>query len=95
MIGLDNSLFKNVEVDKENQIIEKPAHFYDDADTVDIRRQHLYPNGMQSLLYDYSLIYTDLKRSFRAGNVSNIDTPSFTDAFAKLKVNLLTRTFRR
>ena len=84
LIGLDNSLFKNVEVDKENQIIEKPAHFYDDAVSVDIRRQHLYPNGMQSLLYDYSLIFVDLKRSFRAANVFNIDTSSFTDAFPKI-----------
>jgi hypothetical protein len=84
LIGLDNSLFKNVEVDKENQIIEKPAHFYDNAESVDIRRQHLYPNGMQSLLYDYSLIFADLKRSFRVGNIFNIDASSVTDAFPKI-----------
>ena len=84
LIGLDNSLFKNVEVDKENQIIEKPAHFYDDAESVDIRRQHLYPNGMQTLLYDYSLVFADLKRSFRVGNIFNIDASSVTDAFPKI-----------
>ena len=84
LIGLDNSLFKFVEVDEENQIIETPAHSYDDANSVDIRRQHLYLKGMQSLLYNYSLVFVDLKRSFKAVNIFNIDKSSFTDAFPKI-----------
>jgi hypothetical protein len=84
LIGLDNSLFKFVEVDAENQIIEKPAHSYDDVNSVDIRRQHLYPKGMQSLLYNYSLVFVDLKRSFKAANIFNIDKSSLTDAFPKI-----------
>ncbi len=84
LIGLDNSLFKFVEVDEENQIIEKPAHSYDDVNSVDIRRQHLYPKGMQSLLYNYSLVFVDLKRSFKAANIFNIDKSSLTDAFPKI-----------
>ena len=84
LIGLDNSLFKFVEVDEENQIIETPAHSYDDVNSVDIRRQHLYPKGMQSLLYNYSLVFVDLKRSFKAANIFNIDKSSLTDAFPKI-----------
>jgi hypothetical protein len=85
LIGLDNSLFKFVEVDEENQIIETPAHSYDDVNSVDIRRQHLYPKGMQSLLYNYSLVFVDLKRCFQAANIFNIDKSSFTDAFPKIE----------
>jgi len=84
LIGLDNSLFKFVEVDEENQIIETPAHSYDEVNSVDIRRQHLYPKGMQSLLYNYSLVFVDLKRSFKAANIFNIDKSSLTDAFPKI-----------
>ena len=82
--GLDNSLFKHVEVDEQNQIIETPAHFYDSEKSKHIRRQHLYPNGMQSLLYNYSTIFIDLKNSFQSENIYNIDTSSLTDAFPKL-----------
>ena len=83
LIGLDNSLHKNVEVDEQNQITETPAHFYDDEKSVDIRRQHLYPNGMQSLLYNYSLLFVDLKNCFQSGNIFNIDKSSLTDVFPK------------
>lgn len=85
LVGLDNSLFKNVEVDGGNQIIETPAHFYDDAESVNIQRQHLYPNGMQSFLYNYSLVFVDLKRSFKAVNIFNIDKFALTDAFPKIE----------
>ena len=84
LVGLDNSLFKNVEVDGENQIIETPAHFYDDADSVNIRRQLFYPNGMQSFLYNYSLVFVDLKKCFQATAIFNIDKKSITDAFPKI-----------
>ena len=84
LIGLDNSLFKFVEVDKDNQIIEMPAHVYDTVNTVEIRRQHLYPKGMQSLLYNYSIVFVDLKRCFQSTNIFNIDKSSMTDAFPKI-----------
>ncbi len=84
LVGLDNSLFKNVEVDGENQIIETPAHFYDDSKSVDIQRQLFYPNGMQSFLYNYSLVFVDLKKCFQATTIFNIDKSSMTDAFPKI-----------
>ena len=84
LIGLDNSLFKFVEVDKDNQIIEMPAHVYDNVNSVEIRRQHLYPKGMQSLLYNYSIVFVDLKRCFQSTNIFNIDKSSMTDAFPKI-----------
>ena len=90
LIGLDNSLFKNVDIGEENQIIETPGHFYDDSNSESIRRHHLYPNGMQSLLYNYSLIFVDLKKCFRVGNIINIDMSSMTDAFPKTNSNYFT-----
>ena len=84
LIGLDNSLFKFVEVDKDNQIIEMPAHVYDNVNSVEIRRQHMYPKGMQSLLYNYSIVFVDLKRCFQSTNIFNIDKSSMTDAFPKI-----------
>ena len=90
LIGLDNSLFKNVEVDEQNQITETPAHFYDDEKSVDIRRQHLYPNGMQSLLYNYSLLFVYLKNCFQSGNIFNIDKSSLTDVFPKVNCIYIT-----
>ena len=93
LIGLDNSLFKFVEVDEENQIIETPAHSYDDVNSVDIRRQQLYPKGMQSLLYNYSLVFVDLKRSFKVSNIFNIDKSSLTDAFPKIESEFIDQAF--
>ena len=93
LIGLDNSLFKFVEVDDENQIIETPAHSYDDANSVDVRRPHLYPKGMQSLLYNYSLVFVDLKRSFKVSNIFNIDKSSLTDAFPKIESEFIDQAF--
>ena len=93
LIGLDNSLFKFVEVDEENQIIETPAHSYDDVNSVDIRRQQLYPKGMQSLLYNYSLVFVDLKRSFKVSNIFNIDKSSLTYAFPKIESEFIDQAF--
>jgi hypothetical protein len=39
---------------------------------------------MQSLLYNYSIVFVDLKRSFNAANIFNIDKSSLTDAFPKI-----------
>ena len=84
LIGLDNSVFKNVIVNERNELGDNPSHFYDSEKSKDIRRQHLYPNGMQSLLYNYSTIFIDLKNSFQSENIYNIDESSLTDAFPKL-----------
>jgi hypothetical protein len=84
IIGLDNSLFKSIEVDSENRIIEKPGHFYDTEESPNISRPSLYPNGVEDFLYDHSLLCLDLKRSFTAVNIFNIDKSSLTDAFPKI-----------
>jgi hypothetical protein len=89
LIGLDNSLFKNVEVDEENQIVETPSHYYDDQSSANIRRQNLYPNGMQSLLYNYSLVFVDLFTCFNSKNIYNLDVRSLTDSVNKTSNQLI------
>ena len=89
LIGLDNSLFKNVEVDEENRIVETPSHFYDNEFSENIQTQHLYPNGMQSVLYNYSLLFVDLFACFRLENIFNLDERSLTDSMKKTSNYLL------
>ena len=84
VIGLDNSIFKSIEVDSHNKLIEYPAHFYDSEESPVIHRPDLYPNGVEDFLYDYSLLFLDLRRSFKAVNIFNIDKSSMTDAFPKI-----------
>ena len=84
VIGLDNSLAKTIEVDSDNRLMEASSHFYDSESTIKEYRPHLYPRGVQDLLYDQSLSFVDLRKCFKSKNLFNIDTESLTDVLPKI-----------
>lgn len=84
VVGLDNSLAKTIEVDGDNRLMEASSHFYDSESIIKEHRPHLYPRGVQDLLYDQSLSFVDLRKSFKSKNLFNIDTNSLTDVLPKV-----------
>jgi hypothetical protein len=84
LIGLDNSVFKNVVVNERNELGDGPSHFYDSNSTSTlIHNKHTFPFGMQDYLYNHSAIFQDLRHSFFDISIVNLDKNSITDVFQK------------
>ena len=85
LIGLDNSVFKNVIVNERNELGDNPSHFYDsDSTSTLIHNKRTFPFGMQDYLYNYSALFHDLRHSFVSSSIVNLDRYSLTDCFHKL-----------
>ena len=85
LVGLDNSVFKNVVVTENNELIDKPSHFYDSPSTLDLKHGKAFNYGMQDYLYNHSLVFLDLNKCFHGNAIINLDCDSYTDAFVKLE----------
>ena len=85
LIGLDNSVFKNVVVNERNELGDNPSHFYDsDSTSTLIHNKRIFPFGMQDYLYNHSAVFLDLRHSFFNTSIVNLDKYSLTDCFYKL-----------
>lgn len=89
VIGFDNSMYLTAFVDENNQLFEKPLHFYPSATEVGNQLSMLYPNGMSDYLYDHARCFYTLRNDFSYPHVMNLDSFSLTDAFKKSKTNYL------
>jgi hypothetical protein len=84
LVGLDNSVFKNVVVNENNELGDQRSHFYDSESTPTLfHNESVYPFGMQDYLYNHSCLFLDLRKSFPIGSIINLDHHSMTDSFKK------------
>ena len=82
IIGVDNSMFQTISVDKSNRLIQQPNHFFSQGGvTSDITT--FYPKGISDYFYDVSLCFYFLRRCFAGRSVTNLDPNSLVDVFPK------------
>lgn len=90
ILGIDNTMYQTVEVDKDNQIFLDGNHFYEDQPKNSSGT--FYPSGMADLFFDYSLCFLDLHLCFGSQrNIINLDPNSKVDAFNKRSVSEISR----
>jgi hypothetical protein len=83
LLGFDNSIFKQLQVDDQNNLFEGPGHFYETHSTKSWNINNFFPNGMADALYAYGLIFYDLKTAFSSEKITNLDVSSYADSFRK------------
>jgi hypothetical protein len=83
VIGLDNSMFLTLEVDKDNHLRQRPNHSGSSGGELATRLSDQFPMGVADYFFDIANNSFALKKCFSKLNVFNIDESSFSDAFAK------------
>jgi hypothetical protein len=82
VIGIDNSMFRNIAVSEQNELIEKPNHFFSQGGIVrNVSNQ--YPNGIADYFNDMALCFFSLRHCFRNKGIVNLDMESLVDCFEK------------
>lgn len=83
LCGYDSDLFKALEVDESNRLIQKANHAKGGAtqDVHDVSK--FFPNGVADYFFDIALTAFQMKKLFRGRPVTNLDKDSITDAFEK------------
>ena len=80
--GIDNSMFRTVQVDANNSIIQASNHFVQNyGPTSNVTG--LYPNGMADYFAEVSEMFLSLKRCFSNVQIYNLGLTSEVDAFPK------------
>ena len=83
LCGLDNSNFKNIFLDQNNDLIQGPHHAVDSySETINLTRMR----SIQIEDYFYDLAYQNflLRRCFPVERIINLSHKSFIDIFSKL-----------
>ena len=80
--GFDNSWFKSLQVDEENQLYMDNSHFYDSGNHQTIKVDKADGRDVGHYLYIQHFLFRDLKM-FRKLPIVNLDKNSLTDAFPK------------
>jgi hypothetical protein len=83
VLGLDNSLFKGLQVTEENRILEKANHAPGGSTLQVADLTSEYPNGLADYFYGLAVATLQLKDLFRKAPIYNLSPNSFTDAFHK------------
>lgn len=84
ILGIDNTMYKGLNVDRENRIQLSDHHFYANA-RAEQDVSWFYPNGVADYFYDLSLCFLHLKQSFgRHREIVNLDPDSLVDCFRKV-----------
>lgn len=82
VIGIDNSMFKNIVVNEQNELIENPNHFFSQGGIVrNVGAQ--YPNGIADYFNDMALCFYSLRQCFVDKGIINLDMESLVDCFEK------------
>lgn len=82
IIGIDNSMFRNIAVDAQNSLIENPNHFFSQGGIVrNVSDQ--YPNGISDYFNDMALCFFSLRHCFSKRGIINLDPESLVDCFEK------------
>jgi hypothetical protein len=84
--GIDNSMFRNLSVNSENQIFEHPNHSVN-AYNITHNLTHLYPNGIEDYFYTLSLVFGTLRTCFGNEKVLNLGLNSEVDCFPKVNAD--------
>ena len=81
LIGFDNTMLKNIFIDKENKITTKIDYAYREDEYF---RQNL-PSQLLNLISDFRILYDDLYTIFFKFKFINLDQYSLVDCFIKVK----------
>jgi hypothetical protein len=84
LCGFDNNLFKTLEVDEGNNLIQVANHAEGGATNPSQDVTKFFPNGMADYFFDLAITAFQTKRLFGAQAINNLDKHSMTDAFEKV-----------
>jgi hypothetical protein len=80
--GFDNSMFRTLQVDSNNSLVQTSNHFTDGySPPMNITK--IYPNGISDYFAELSEMFLSLRRSFKGSNIYNLGLESEVDAFPK------------
>ena len=83
IIGLDNTFFQNVRLDKNFNVVQGPIHYRSDyQDSHDM--SHHFPNGIGDYFHFISQNFLALKNYFDDDTYINLDLDSLNDTFRKV-----------
>lgn len=84
IIGMDNSMFRTLEVNVMNSLIQNSNHFTKNyVSSTDVTE--IYPNGIADYFSELSEMFLSLRRSFAKMKVINLGFDSEVDAFPKVQ----------
>jgi len=84
VIGLDNTFFQNVTVDKDSRIIQGSIHYklnYQESHSM----SHHFPNGIADYFHFVSQNFLALRNYFNDELYINLDRDSLNDTFKKIQ----------
>jgi hypothetical protein len=84
IIGIDNSHFRNFQVDKNNQLFQTWNNFHYDSNAYPTSKMDDYYNGVSDYFYDTARAFYQL-RFFDKSRIINLDIESLVDIFNKLE----------
>lgn len=87
LLGIDNTLFKALSVDENNQMWQGSNHAVG-AGHKDETISYLYQNGVADYFYFISALFLSLRTNFKGQPITNLDTYSLIDAFPKFDAQL-------
>lgn len=82
VIGMDASMIRTLQVDKNNQLIQHANHV-SGAGHEAINLSRLYPSGMADFYFDSARFHHHLKKYFGDKRIYNLDPLSLSDGLAK------------
>lgn len=90
--GVDNSMFRTIQVDSANSLIQASNHFVENyGPVVDVST--LYPNGIADYFAELSEMFLSLRRSFKDTEIYNLGLRSEVDAFPKATKDTIWHNF--
>lgn len=90
--GVDNSMFRTIQVDSSNSLIQASNHFVENYGPK-ANVSTLYPNGIADYFAELSEMFLSLRRSFSNTEIFNLGLHSEVDAFPKATEDTLWHKF--
>lgn len=84
VIGLDNTFFKNVNIDEEFRIVQGSIHYKSNYQNSHVMSHH-FPNGIADYFHFVSQNFLTLRKYFNSDLYINLDRDSLNDTFKKIK----------
>ena len=81
--GFDNSYFKSIFVDKDNNVYYNDEHYYSPRRPIDLKYKVSHEGrSVGELLYTHHFLFKQLEK-YRGFPIINLDEESLVDAFKK------------
>jgi hypothetical protein len=96
LIGVENSFFKNIVINNENEVYLQHSHFYNEDKTLNVSKVHKVPGSSEKA--DIADVLTMFVKTFkgykvvkkygdyRRANIYNVTEDSYIDAFERKKI---------